>query len=82
MVEVNGGKVGESADLNKIPQGSRVSVYMATELSKRNRPGYLMGLSSTERTLEARHGARARVSGFGRRCHKTPRLAAMERVER
>ena len=65
MVEVNGGKVGESADLNKIPQGSRVSVYMATEseLSKRNRPGYLMGLSSTERTLEARHGARARVSG-------------------
>lgn len=59
MVEVNGGTVGESGDLNKPPQGSRVSVYMATksERSKRNRPGYQMGID--------RNGTLGGMSGFG-----------------
>lgn len=59
MVEVNGGTVGESADLNKPPQGSRVSVYMATksERSKRNRPGYQMGIDRNGLWGECRDSA-------------------------
>ena len=63
LVEANGKRVKRSAELNRPPQGSRVSVYMATksERSARRGPGYQMGLSNTKTDIGSSQKAKAKV---------------------